>query len=586
MRANPISVVIAITAVSLPLTSHFASASWPPFGRPLCTAPGRQGAQEIASDGAGGAIVTWQDRRSFPVNVYVQHVLATGDVDAAWPTNGQALMADPRIIASVPEGEESPSIVSDGAGGAIVTWPDGRSDLTEADIFAQHVLASGNVDGAWPANGTTLCASGGQQSLPVIASDGAGGAIVAWVDGRAGATVNDLDVFAQHVLASGLVDPSWPTNGTSICTEPKAQGSLAIVEDGAHGAIVTWADSRSGNPGVDIYAQHVLSSGVVDPAWPVNGLGLCTAPGTQTLPRIISDGAAGPHGAIVTWHDDRDGHNHIYAQRVSNSGAIAPGWPGNGLAVSVSGVDEVEAAPVSDGAGGAIVAWGDAASGHHNIRARHVLASGVVDAAWPASGAALSSAPFEETFPVIASDGAGGAVVAWQGSFDIFAQHVLASGALDAAYPVNGRAVCVLPDIQQNPAIVAAGSGGAIVTWMDRRDGIEFDIYALQVLAAETADVGDRASGGLAFAGPGPNPARGPVTLRFTLPRGMRVRLGVYDASGRRVRELASGAQPAGEHSMAWDLRDEGGRSVSTGLYLVRLEAEGRTLTRTVVALR
>src|SRR5207244_7365263 len=106
--------------------------------------------------------------------------------------------------------------------------------------------------------------------------------------------------------------------------------------------------------GIDIYAEHVLRSGVDDPAWPLNGLALSAAPGTQSSPQIVSDGA---HGAIVAWTDMRDGNNDIYAQRVSISGAIAPGWPINGQAVATSPFSEVSPTLVSDGAGGAILAW-------------------------------------------------------------------------------------------------------------------------------------------------------------------------------------------------------------------------------------
>jgi len=52
------------------------------------------------------------------------------------------------------------------------------------------------------------------------------------------------------------------------------------------------------------------------------------------------------------------------------------------------------------------------------------------------------------------------------------------------------------------------------------------------------------------------------------------------------VRGLASGAQPAGDHAVAWDLRDEGGRPVDAGLYFAQLEAEGRRFTHKLVAVR
>lgn len=91
---------------------------------------------------------------------------------------------------------------------------------------------------------------------------------------------------------------------------------------------------------------------------------------------------------------------------------------------------------------------------------------------------------------------------------------------------------------------------------------------------------------GLAFAPPGPNPARGETALRFSLAAPGRAKLAVYDAQGRLVRMLADGAFAAGPHAQVWDGADDGGRLVPAGLYLARLEADGRALVRRVVRLR
>lgn len=68
-----------------------------------------------------------------------------------------------------------------------------------------------------------------------------------------------------------------------------------------------------------------------------------------------------------------------------------------------------------------------------------------------------------------------------------------------------------------------------------------------------------------------PNPAAGPVDLRFRLAAPGRVRLDVLDARGARVRTLAAGALPAGEHRLRWDGDDERGGRVAPGLYFARL---------------
>jgi hypothetical protein len=87
----------------------------------------------------------------------------------------------------------------------------------------------------------------------------------------------------------------------------------------------------------------------------------------------------------------------------------------------------------------------------------------------------------------------------------------------------------------------------------------------------------------------GPNPlTAGPATVRFTLPRAAEMSLKIYDATGRLVRVLADANQvlAAGEHVIDWDARDERGRQVAGGVYLVRLAGDGTVATRKVSVIR
>ena len=88
----------------------------------------------------------------------------------------------------------------------------------------------------------------------------------------------------------------------------------------------------------------------------------------------------------------------------------------------------------------------------------------------------------------------------------------------------------------------------------------------------------------LALSAPRPNPARGFTTLSYALPHAGRVSLALYDPSGRRVRVIEDGDVDAGQHSVALELADNSGRTLATGVYLVRMEAEGRVLTQRVLA--
>jgi hypothetical protein len=77
-----------------------------------------------------------------------------------------------------------------------------------------------------------------------------------------------------------------------------------------------------------------------------------------------------------------------------------------------------------------------------------------------------------------------------------------------------------------------------------------------------------------------PNPSRGLTTLRYRLGSAARVRLTLFDTSGRRVSTLVDEDRPAGEHSFQVN-----GRGLAPGVYLYRLEANGASVVRRAVLL-
>ena len=72
-----------------------------------------------------------------------------------------------------------------------------------------------------------------------------------------------------------------------------------------------------------------------------------------------------------------------------------------------------------------------------------------------------------------------------------------------------------------------------------------------------------------------PNPFHGHARISYALPTANSVTLGVYDATGRPVRTLASGNQTAGNYSASWDARDAEGKRVPYGIYFCRLDTPG-----------
>jgi hypothetical protein len=84
---------------------------------------------------------------------------------------------------------------------------------------------------------------------------------------------------------------------------------------------------------------------------------------------------------------------------------------------------------------------------------------------------------------------------------------------------------------------------------------------------------------------PLPNPTSGETRVDLAVPRDSRVSLGLYDMQGRRVATLMEGLLPAGRHQAMWN-GTAGGRSAPAGIYFVRMQAPGVSLTRRLVVTR
>jgi hypothetical protein len=83
-----------------------------------------------------------------------------------------------------------------------------------------------------------------------------------------------------------------------------------------------------------------------------------------------------------------------------------------------------------------------------------------------------------------------------------------------------------------------------------------------------------------------PNPFGPSAGIEYTLQRGTRVKLEIFDLRGRRVRVLTDADEAAGRHTMPWDGVDESGRAAPSGVYVVRLAAAGESHSQRIVRVR
>jgi hypothetical protein len=83
-----------------------------------------------------------------------------------------------------------------------------------------------------------------------------------------------------------------------------------------------------------------------------------------------------------------------------------------------------------------------------------------------------------------------------------------------------------------------------------------------------------------------PNPFNPSTTITYYLPQTARVRLEIYDVSGRLIARLVNGMEERGYHTASWNGSTESGRPAAPGLYLYRLTAGHAALSRKMVLIR
>jgi hypothetical protein len=505
----------------------------------------------------------------------------TNTINAQWSHDANVN----NTISTAVNDQSFPRIVSDGSGGAIITWVDFRSgSLLYPDIYAQRINKNGVVN--WTTNGVIVSNALYRQKNPAIISDGTGGAIIAWEDTRN----TNYDIYAQCLDSNGA--DKWTPNGVGIVTAPGGQQFPCIVSDDSGGAIIAWVDNRISRNS-DIYVQHIDRSGAMQ--WPMDGVPVSTAAGDQTYPAIIPDGSG---GAIIVWWDHRGGTTYdTYAQRLNCSGT--PQWTADGVIVPGASNSAVYSNPsvTSDASGGAILTWEDYRTGSTPyIYTQRINGNGA--ARWTANGVPVSSASGGEYIPVIGADGAGGAIITWEdyrngATADVYAQRVNSSGV--SQWTTDGVGVTTTTMGQNYPFLASDGFGGAIFTWMDHRDTMNSHIYAQQVGAngslgviTDVREIGTVRST-FALQQNYPNPFNPTTTILFSLPSKSFVVLKVFDSLGREVSTLVTEELPIGTYLQQWNAA-----GLASGVYYYRLQtyrtvhghAGGLTETKKLILLK
>jgi len=571
---------------------------WRPNGAPVCSTAVQSFSPVIKSDGQGGAFISYYDGSGgLGGGIFVQRMAPNGA--PLWQTNGVLASG----VAGSPGG--GPSIAPDDSQGLFVAWGDDRANPGFARaIYAQHVSSDGTL--IWDPNGIEISTSTGFNDDPSIVSDGGGGAYVSWVDNRVAGVGR---CYVQHLDGEG--DSLWPNSGSPATTSMRNQvmaPGRSLQPDGSGGVYVGWSDNYTGSTGV-AFAQRLTSAGFPSPGWPDTGVRarITAFPGgIQGPPYLLrsdtsgvfltwiqgaaieaqrlgldgarqwGDPAVAPFGGrLCSYHDtvsDSAGGliiataygTYVIAQRLDSNGVKL--WGSLGLHLSSGASNKKFVAGAPDGAHGAIFAWSDDRNDAGDIYAQNVSADGVLGNDIVAVDLALQSAtatPSEVDLHWFAGDPEI-SVITLERTSDGSAWNSIASlTRKSGSFDYEDR------DVDPGRRY------GYRVRYQSGREDV--------VSAVAWVDVPTRLEWNVA--GPWPQPSNHHVDLRLTLPSRTRVRVAIHDLQGREVSVLTDGFLEPGQHLLRWNL-ELTRREIADGVYFARINAAGRIVTRKIIVAR
>ena len=413
----------------------------------------------LCSNGGGGAIIAWDDNRANAsyYGVYAQEVGSNGGV--VWAANGVAVQVNAAGSAV------NPKIVADSLGGAVIAWWDERVNPggSQFDVFAQRVDTNG--DKVFTTQGVTLCLQSDYSDNSVnldIVTDGANGAIVSWPDMRN--VGGGYRIYAQKVVANGGV--SWTADGVLVNTvlNNTSDSRPRMVADGSGGAYITTAFYGSGGT-QDIRVHRIASADGSDVVGWADGKAVnSTATVDERNPRIAYDTINGQ--VVVVWMNQaNDTYGDIWGQALSSGGAYGWGTTTGKELIATTGAATQRYSVVTGHPtdGGGVAVWEDNRSvDYYQIYSQRFNSSGAV--LWSADGVRLDATSEDNLRPSICRTSDGYYIVAWTNGSTIYMQKLNSDGA--AQWAAGGVAVAsTFGSGFYYPVVASDGAGGAIVAY-------------------------------------------------------------------------------------------------------------------------
>jgi hypothetical protein len=239
---------------------------------------------QIISDNAGNFFITWEAGNAPDNDIYLQKLDKDGNL--LWKEDGlRVCQHHEQELLQTSNMREQPQMVSDGEGGVIITWHDRRRILNR-EIFAQRINADGDIlwdeygVPVWNLSEQTIGTTSGILDSDIV-SDGESGAIIIWT-GYDHSYMNKIIIFAQKLNQDG--QRMWSSEIVYDSTTLKSQGYSNTVGDGAGGIIIASRVSHGNSVSRtdSVYVQKITADG--ERQWGDAGIGIDVKRSNPILP--------------------------------------------------------------------------------------------------------------------------------------------------------------------------------------------------------------------------------------------------------------------------------------------------------------
>ena len=378
------------------------NALWESDGKAIINNSGGQFDPKVIRDKNNGTYLIWRTTQ----NLFQDYTLHANRINS----DGNKLWGSSNITIQSGLGTTiSPSICVNDSFDLLITWQLALTGIPNSvDIYCQKINPDGVAN--WNSNGLLICSTSGRSVVgSKIADDKNGGAYICWSDNRN--NVSDFEIYAQHVRQNGTV--SWTENGIPICTNTGAQNVIEIIPDNDGELMIFWEDIQETS--YSIYAQRIDSTGnkLLDPegklvyvtTFPFSNIDFITDKNdeifflwsnsdkniyaqkidyngnliwssetaicaTQTSTSYLTAIKSNNNGVILSWLDNRNSNYDIFTQWITSEGITK--WNANGVAICNNVSEQADYCISSDNYGGAVVAWADMRNGNFDIYAQNI----------------------------------------------------------------------------------------------------------------------------------------------------------------------------------------------------------------------